>query len=297
MFRIVLILSGLLFIAPVQVTSSNAPHSPGPSRLMVPPNPFAPLAGTVNGEGKDGDISKNSQTSSQLSSQPYSESASGEGQNTALASAGTYTSAEIRYGQEYTRFPEKLRLPDRDVFILAMTGFEKLQRQGKLVNERYLTIVDFRLPSTRERLWVLDMVDRKIVFKTLVAHGRNSGELYATEFSDVPQSFQSSLGFYLASETYSGKHGLSLRLDGLEPGINGHARDRAIVMHGADYVSQNFIQENGRLGRSQGCPAIPLEISETIINTIQGQSCLFIYQPGSRYVERSKLLRDVKPAG
>ncbi|MBI1193090.1 MAG: hypothetical protein GC205_07945 [Bacteroidetes bacterium] len=206
--------------------------------------------------------------------------------------AAVSKAAEVRLSQEYVRFAERQSLPDRDVFILAMTGFEQLQRQGKLLNERYLTVVDFRLPSTRERMWVLDMVERKVVFKTLVAHGVNSGELYATEFSDRPQSFQSSPGFYLASESYIGKHGLSLRLDGLEPGINGNARDRAIVLHGADYVSQEFIRDNGRLGRSQGCPSVPVELSQPIIETIQGQSCFFILQPGQQYLQKSQLVRQ-----
>jgi hypothetical protein len=214
-----------------------------------------------------------------------------DGENRGLL-ASVSKAPEVRLSQEYVRFPERQNLPDRDVFILAMTGFEQLQRQGKLLNERYLTVIDFRLPSTKERMWVLDMVERKVVFKTLVAHGVNSGELYATEFSDRPQSFQSSPGFYLASESYIGKHGLSLRLDGLEPGINGNARDRAIVLHGADYVSQEFIRNNGRLGRSQGCPSVPLELSQPIIETIQGQSCFFILQPGQQYLQKSQLVRQ-----
>jgi|GEM_PF-397802 len=215
----------------------------------------------------------------------------GDGENRGLLAAVS-KSAELRLSQEYVRYAERQNLPERDVFILAMTGYEQLQRQGKLLNERYLTVIDFRLPSTRERIWVLDMVERKVVFKTLVAHGVNSGELYATEFSDRPQSFQSSPGFYLASESYIGKHGLSLRLDGLEAGINGNARDRAIVLHGADYVSQEFIRNNGRLGRSQGCPAVPLELSQPIIETIQGQSCFFILQPGTQYLQKSQLVRQ-----
>jgi len=214
-----------------------------------------------------------------------------EGENSGLL-ASVSKAAEVRLSQEYVRFSERQGLPDRDVFILAMTGFEQLQRQGKLLNERYLTVIDFRLPSTRERMWVLDIIERKVVFKTLVAHGVNSGELYATEFSDRPQSFQSSPGFYLASESYIGKHGLSLRLDGLEPGINGNARERAIVLHGADYVSQEFIRNNGRLGRSQGCPSVPLALSQPIIETIQGQSCFFILQPGQQYLQKSSLVRQ-----
>ncbi len=212
-----------------------------------------------------------------------------------LAEAGL--SLDAHHLQEYLHFEDRQLMPQRDVFLLAYTGYEQLLRQGKLQNSRYLTVVDFRIPSNSERLWVLDMEEHRIVQRSLVAHGVNSGELYATKFSDTPQSFQSSPGFYLANELYIGKHGLSLRLDGMEKGINGNARDRAIVIHGADYVSPEFIQRHGRLGRSQGCPALPLGQSESIIRTITGQSCLFILVPDKNYIKRSPIIRSLSSSG
>ncbi len=135
----------------------------------------------------------------------------------------------------------------------------------------------------------------KVLFHCLVSHGRNSGELMAENFSNIPGSNESSPGFYVTGETYIGKHGLSLALDGLETGINDKARARAIVIHGADYVSDDFIRTHGRLGRSQGCPAVPVELSEEIIKTIKGGSCLFIYAPIPDYTSNSPIIRKIHP--
>lgn len=140
-------------------------------------------------------------------------------------------------------------------------------------------MVDFSLSSKENRLWVIDLNKNTILFQSLVAHGRNSGNEFADEFSNKPESHQSSLGLYLTGETYIGKHGYSLRLDGQEKGINSNARDRAIVIHGADYVSENFIKQHGRLGRSFGCPSLPNEVSKEIIDAIKDKSCLFVYYP------------------
>ena len=135
------------------------------------------------------------------------------------------------------------------------------------------------MSSKKQRLWVIDLKNNIILFQSLVAHGRNSGNEFAGKFSNNPQSYQSSLGFYATGETYYGKHGYSLRLDGLEKEINNNARKRAIVIHGADYVSENFIKQNGRLGRSLGCPSLPMNISKEIIDTIKNKSGLFVYHP------------------
>jgi hypothetical protein len=183
----------------------------------------------------------------------------------------------------------KYSLPNYESFTKAFEGFEQLKFQGKIENE-FLTIIDFSLSSTQERMWVIDMQSKMVVLQTLVAHGKNSGEEFANKFSNISESFQSSLGFYITGETYSGKHGLSLRLDGVEYGINDKARDRAVVIHGADYVSNSFAQKHGRLGRSQGCPAVAKEINEKLINTIKDKSCLFIYHPSRSYVIKSKLV-------
>jgi len=167
-------------------------------------------------------------------------------------------------------------LPSLKTFAEAVDGFNKFKQKG-VVQKDILTVVDFSLSSNVKRLWVIDMKNYSILFHSLVAHGRNSGEEFAKQFSNKPESFQSSLGFYSTAETYFGKHGYSLRLDGLESGINNKARDRAVVIHGADYVSESFIQKNGRLGRSFGCPSIPNEISKEIIDVIKDKSCLFVY--------------------
>ncbi|MCW1147253.1 murein L,D-transpeptidase catalytic domain family protein [Flavobacterium lacisediminis] len=180
-------------------------------------------------------------------------------------------------------------LPSFESFAAAFEGYEQLKQQGKIENE-ILTIVDFSLSSTQERMWVVDMKTQKVILKSLVAHGRNSGSEYATDFSNANESFKSSLGFYVTGEVYNGKHGLSLRLDGMEYGINDNARNRAVVVHGADYVSKSFIKNTGRLGRSQGCPAVPYELHKELIETIKGKSCIFIYHPSRTYVAKSKLV-------
>ena len=152
-----------------------------------------------------------------------------------------------------------------------------------------MTLVDFSLSSNTKRLWVIDLTTNTVLFNSLVAHGRNTGEEFATSFSNDASSFKSSLGFYLTGEIYQGKHGKSLKLDGLEKGVNDKARERGVVMHAADYVSETFIKSNKRLGRSQGCPAIPVELTAEIINTIKNKSCLFIYHPSRNYTDVSKI--------
>ena len=179
--------------------------------------------------------------------------------------------------------------PNLESFSKAFEGFSILKQQGKIKND-FLTIIDYGQSSKHNRLWVIDMKENKILFNTLVAHGKNSGEDYATKFSNENESLKSSLGFFTTGETYNGKHGLSLKLDGLESGINNNARQRAIVIHGANYVCNSFIKANNRLGKSHGCPALPLEVSKKIIQTIKEKSCLFIYFPSREYANFSKLV-------
>jgi hypothetical protein len=174
-----------------------------------------------------------------------------------------------------------------DVFDLAMTGQQKI---SEIKNKKIITIVDFSKPSSQERFFVIDLVNKKILYKTLVSHGRNSGEFSADTFSNTAESQKSCLGFFLTAETYNGKHGYSLSLDGLEPGINDNARMRSIVIHGADYVSRGFIDKYGRLGRSWGCPALPENVSKEIIDQISGGSCLFIYGNDQEYLKSSKII-------
>lgn len=169
-------------------------------------------------------------------------------------------------------------MPAKESFFKALDGYYKMKSKG-LIQKDIITLVDFSLSSNAKRLWVIDLAKNKILYNSLVAHGKNSGEEFANTFSNVVESNMSSLGFYATGEVYQGKHGLSLKLDGLQKGLNDQARNRAVVIHGADYVNENFIKNHNRLGRSQGCPAIPKELTKGIIETIKGKSCLFIYHP------------------
>lgn len=175
----------------------------------------------------------------------------------------------------------------KEVLQRAVKGYRLLAETGKMIEGKPLTLIDFDLPSTEKRLWIIDMETKTLRHVSLVAHGRNSGDLHATSFSNVPESYMSSLGFYLTGEKYMGKHGVSLRLDGLEKGINDKARDRAIVIHPADYATEAFLESYGRLGRSLGCPALPPEHVEEVIELIQDQSCLYIHADQSHYHEKS----------
>lgn len=179
-------------------------------------------------------------------------------------------------------------LPSEEIFEIAYSGWEKMDKELK---SPLLTIIDFSLPSTKRRLWIIDLNEKAILLNSVVAHGRNSGELMASKFSNRPESFQSSLGFYKTGETYIGKHGYSLRLDGLEKGVNDQARNRAIVIHGADYASEAFAKINGRLGRSLGCPALPTELSTKAINLIKEGSLLFVFAENENYLKNPPLLQ------
>jgi hypothetical protein len=180
-------------------------------------------------------------------------------------------------------------MPKLESFTQALRGFYRLKERG-VVKKDILTLVDFSLSSSSKRLWVIDLATNTILYNSLVSHGRNTGEEFATSFSNAAQSFKSSLGFYATGEIYNGKHGMSLKLDGLEKGVNDNARVRGVVMHAASYVSNSFIKSNKRLGRSQGCPAIPAELSKEIINVIKNKSCLYIYHPSVSFATTSKLI-------
>lgn len=179
----------------------------------------------------------------------------------------------------------------RQAFEYAQKGWRKLMQQGKLLNSSIIAIIDFSKPSSEKRLFVLDMENYEVLHNSLVAHGRNSGKEMATSFSNQPSSYMSSPGFYITGQTYEGSNGYSLKLQGLEYGINDKAYRRAIVMHGAAYVDESYIQSQGYIGRSQGCPAVPQEEAREIINTLRNGTCLFIYSPDKRYLSRSSLLR------
>jgi len=162
---------------------------------------------------------------------------------------------------------------------MAINGFNWLKSENLLDNDSIITIIDFSSASGNRRFFVCDVKNKQIIKNTWVAHGIQSGESIAESFSNKHSSNKSSLGLYVTRETYEGKHGYSLRLDGMTEGLNDNARERAIVIHGADYVSKDFIQETGRLGRSFGCPALPSDEVNEIIDLIKEGSCLFIYHP------------------
>lgn len=179
-----------------------------------------------------------------------------------------------------------------DLFERGMIGYYQLNYSNRISGDyKILALVDFRSSSTEKRLWVIDLSSKQVLFNTFVSHGKNTGLEYANVFSNQRYSNSSSLGFYKMSETYYGRHGLSLKLDGLEAGFNDNARARGVVMHGAKYVSTDFVAEHGRLGRSFGCPAIPMECYQQVIALTEGSGVLFMYYPDEDY-EAQTLLKN-----
>ncbi len=182
------------------------------------------------------------------------------------------------------------------VFIKAYTGYLHLRHNNYLSEEKsILSVCDFSLSANKPRLWVIDLDAKKVLFNTLVAHGEGTGEEYAGAFSNLPDSHQSSLGFYITGDTYMGNNGYSLRLAGMDTGYNDRAMDRAIVMHGAAYVSERFIRANRRIGRSWGCPAVPVEFSRPVINTVKDSTCLFVFYQNQEYLAGSRWLKSGIP--
>jgi hypothetical protein len=190
---------------------------------------------------------------------------------------------------------EKLELANKGLsqkaFIAAIKGYEKLKHQGVLHNTQYLSIVDLSQSSRKKRFYLLDVENYEVALNTFVAHGKNSGIDVARSFSNTPESEKSSLGFYVTKNTYSGKHGLSLRLSGLENGFNNNAEARAIVVHAADYVNEGRVN-SAYMGRSQGCPALPNAIAPKVIKMIKGGSALFVYNPNENYLSNSPVLNS-----
>jgi hypothetical protein len=179
----------------------------------------------------------------------------------------------------------------KEIFLLAIKGMNKLSISGKLKNPGIVSIADYSQSSMNKRLYVIDLINKKILFNTYVAHGRNTGDEFAKHFSNVEGSYKSSLGFYITENPVFGSHtGYSLLIKGVEKGFNDNAVKRAIIIHSADYATEKFIKKYGRLGRSYGCPVLPPELNKSIIETIQGGSCLFIYNPDHAYLCKSLLL-------
>jgi hypothetical protein len=181
-------------------------------------------------------------------------------------------------------------VPNLKSFKNGMIGYYKLADKN-LIDKQILTIIDFSLSSKKERMWVMDVSKNKILYHTVVAHGKNTGNEFATKFSNTKNSKQSSLGFFITGETYFGKNGLSLFIDGMEKQFNSNARERYVVIHGAKYANPSAIKNLGRLGRSYGCPALPTAISQEIINLIKNKSVLYIYSNDKTYANNSKMIK------
>lgn len=177
-----------------------------------------------------------------------------------------------------------------EAFDYALKGYKVLLEKNQIRDDKYITVCDFSQSSNKKRLYIIDIKNQRLVTNTYVAHGKNSGGAFATAFSNKPESLQSSLGFYVTSQTYIGKHGLSLRIIGVDPGFNDKALERTIVMHGAAYVNEGRATAGIFMGRSWGCPAVPEKEATSIINTIKDGTCLFIYHPGKNYLLGSKIL-------
>ena len=197
----------------------------------------------------------------------------------------TVLSSKIEVQELYSELDLNKRVSS-EAFSLAVAGYEKITDRKRNI----LTLIDFSKPSTEERLFVIDMDKRELLFSSVVAHGKNSGGNWATHFSNRNGSHQSSLGFYLTQNTYQGKNGYSLVLEGLEKGVNDQARNRAIVIHGAAYANPSIIKSTGRLGRSFGCPALPQKLNRPIIDAIKGGSVLYIYAKDQSYLEQSQFI-------
>jgi len=185
---------------------------------------------------------------------------------------------------------------DPRVFDLALSAVQCAVRSGAIVDPSTLTVIDYSKPSTEKRLWVFDLRGHALLYEELVAHGQGSGDNMANVFSNEPETHASSLGLFLTEETYVGKNGYSLRLKGLDEGFNHRAGERAIVMHGAPYVSDDFVKKNGRLGRSWGCPALREGVAREVIDRVRGNGIVFSYYPNQDWLDSSRYLNDCAAA-
>jgi hypothetical protein len=203
-------------------------------------------------------------------------------------------SAQERLCEEVTFLYDSLHLQRlglrREALEYALKGYKKLMRAESLANDSVLSICDFSQSARKKRLYVIDLAHTKLLINTYVAHGKRSGKEYAWKFSNKPDSYKSSLGFYITRNTYQGANGLSLNIDGLETGINDKAFERRIVIHSSTYVGKRWLKENKFPGRSLGCPAVPVNQLDQVIETIKDGSCLFIYHPTKYYLVKSNIL-------
>lgn len=208
-----------------------------------------------------------------------------------IASLLLTTTASAQLQRHYLTEKLSAEAPEIDQTVLnkALLSMQCAVNNG-LPNADRLAIIDFSLPSTENRLWIFDLANQQLILEELVAHGNNTGDKYATDFSNIIGSHQSSIGLFRTQESYFGRHGYSLRMDGLEPGVNDKARERAIVIHAADYVDPEWIDRYGRIGRSQGCPAVRPEVVDTVVNNLKDGQFLFTYYPDQDWLASSAFL-------
>jgi len=218
-------------------------------------------------------------------------SAIGINENESESTTTSKTDRYIRFVYDQIKFGKNRKL-NFEVFSKAFYGYLNMQEDGLLVPNALLTVCDFTLSSNLKRLWVIDLKSKKIVFNTLVAHGQGTGEEFAVAFSNTHESHQSSLGFYTTGETYEGNNGYSLKLNGKDGQFNSNAYDRAVVIHGAEYVSDDYAKANKRIGRSHGCPALPVDVAPKIIDKIKNGHCLFIYHTSNNYLSSSRWIKS-----
>ena len=214
---------------------------------------------------------------------------------TASASAAAKKAFEVKMViQQALTLYDSMKLDesglDQKAFEYAWRGYHNLLKAGLLKRTDVLTVCDFTQKSSNKRMYVIDVAHKKLLFNTYVSHGMNSGVEYATSFSNKANSFKSSLGFFITTKTYLGRNGLSLKVKGIEKGYNDLAAKRHIVLHGADYISPDYLKANGEMGRSLGCTAMPNIMSPKIIRTIKNGSCLFIYHPTVKYLTHSSVI-------
>ena len=200
------------------------------------------------------------------------------------------SNADAKASPSFNLVPAKADGVSEDALSLALGAVRCAVVSGDIEAPKTLTLIDYSKPSTEPRLWVYELASGKLLFKELVAHGRNTGDNMATHFSDAMNSRQSSLGLFVTASTYVGSNGYSLRLEGLEPGFNDNARDRAIVMHGAPYVNPSLASTQGRIGRSWGCPALREAVAHQVIDTIRGGGVIFSYYPDQTWLKASRFL-------
>jgi hypothetical protein len=174
----------------------------------------------------------------------------------------------------------------------ALLGYHHLLKRHALHKTTVLSVCDFSQPSSAKRMYILDLQNKRLLYRTYVAHGQGSGRVFANSFSNVPESYKSSLGFYVTRGTYVGSNGLSLRIDGVEKGFNDKAHARSIVIHGANYVSERVLHKYGLMGTTFGCPAVPEDMASQIIPVLKNGTCFFIYYPSRRYLSSSRMINS-----